>query len=49
LEICSQDPLTGWFRDGFCRTDDYDQGLHTVCATMTVDVSLSNSHIVVLF
>jgi len=35
LQICSLDPLTGWFRDGYARTDSYDRGLHTVCAEMT--------------
>jgi len=35
LEICSLDPLTGWFRDGYCRTDSNDYGVHVVCATMT--------------
>ena len=35
LELCSLDPVTGWFRDGFCRTDDNDHGVHVVCATMT--------------
>lgn len=38
LEICSTDPMTGWFRDGTCRTDDNDRGTHTVCATMTEEV-----------
>ena len=32
LEDCSQNPLTGWFRDGCCNTDKNDKGLHTVCA-----------------
>ena len=32
LENCSNNPLTGWFRDGCCNTDDKDQGVHTVCA-----------------
>ena len=32
LESCSDDPITGWFRDGCCNTDELDQGLHTVCA-----------------
>jgi uncharacterized protein (DUF2237 family) len=27
--------MTGYFRDGFCRTNETDQGLHTVCAVMT--------------
>ena len=31
LEECSQDPLTGWFRDGCCNTDENDHGIHTVC------------------
>jgi uncharacterized protein len=35
LEECSVDPLTGWFRDGSCRTDDRDLGSHTICAVMT--------------
>ena len=38
LEICSTSPMTGWFRDGTCRTDDNDRGTHTVCATMTEEV-----------
>jgi len=35
LTVCSVDPLTGWMRDGFCRTADNDHGVHTVCAHMT--------------
>ena len=31
LEICSANPLTGWYRDGCCNTDENDHGLHTVC------------------
>ena len=27
LEECSNDPLTGWFRDGCCNTDENDHGL----------------------
>jgi len=37
LEPCSSDPLTGWFRDGCCNTDDVDRGAHTVCARVTKD------------
>ena len=29
LEPCSNDPLTGWFRDGCCNTDKNDRGVHT--------------------
>lgn len=35
LVICGTDPVTGFFRDGFCNTCDADQGSHTVCAVMT--------------
>ena len=35
LEPCGTDPVTGWFRDGSCRTDDRDRGSHTVCAVMS--------------
>lgn len=35
LEGCSIDPLTGWFRDGSCRTGPGDVGSHTICAVMT--------------
>ena len=37
LAPCSHDPLTGWFRDGCCRTDANDHGSHTVCAVMTAE------------
>jgi uncharacterized protein (DUF2237 family) len=37
LASCSEDPLTGWFRDGCCRTDELDFGRHAVCAVMTED------------
>ncbi|CAN8067415.1 unnamed protein product [Agarophyton chilense] len=32
---CSAAPMTGFFRDGFCRTDERDVGKHTVCAIVT--------------
>ena len=35
LESCSNDPLTGWFRDGCCNTNKIDHGIHTVCARVT--------------
>ena len=35
LALCSENPLTGWFRDGCCNTDDADAGVHTVCAKVT--------------
>jgi len=35
LEPCSFDPLTGFFRDGYCRTAGRDPGFHAVCAVVT--------------
>lgn len=35
LAPCSLDPLTGFFRDGCCRTGPDDVGSHVVCARMT--------------
>ena len=35
LETCSSEPLTGWFRDGCCNTNEIDHGAHTVCAKVT--------------
>ncbi len=35
LESCCTSPMTGYYRDGNCSTDDSDQGSHTVCARMT--------------
>ncbi len=37
IECCCRDPLTGFYRDGYCRTGPGDRGLHTVCAVMTDD------------
>ncbi len=35
LEVCSINPMTGFFRDGCCDTGQEDIGSHTVCAVMT--------------
>ena len=35
LEHCCIDPVTGFYRDGICRTGADDTGLHVVCARMT--------------
>lgn len=35
LEICGTNPMTGFYRDGYCNTGSDDLGTHTVCATMT--------------
>jgi len=35
LVSCSEDPMTGFFRDGCCNTGDQDAGSHTVCVEVT--------------
>ena len=35
IEACCHDPVTGYFRDGFCNTDEHDFGSHVVCAEIT--------------
>lgn len=35
LKPCSMNPITGFFRDGSCNTDEEDYGSHAVCAVMT--------------
>ena len=35
LEPCGLDPLTGFYRDGCCRTGPEDLGSHTICAVVT--------------
>ena len=35
LEICNKNPMTGFFRDGCCNTNEMDVGSHTVCVIVT--------------
>jgi uncharacterized protein (DUF2237 family) len=37
LEVCSLNPMTGFFRDGCCDTSREDVGSHTVCSVMTAE------------
>ena len=37
LEPCGVDPVTGFFRDGCCRTGPDDLGSHTICAVVTAE------------
>jgi uncharacterized protein (DUF2237 family) len=37
LECCCRNPVTGYYRDGYCRTGPGDVGLHTVCVEVTED------------
>ena len=34
LDVCGCQPMTGWYRDGSCRTDGSDLGRHTVCCVV---------------
>ena len=40
LKICSLNPLTGYTRDGYCRTNETDTGNHLVCAKMDKDYKI---------
>ncbi len=35
LETCCTSPMTGFYRDGCCRTGPDDYGLHIVCVEVT--------------
>lgn len=35
LQVCSESPMTGWFRDGCCNTGQGDAGLHLICVEVT--------------
>jgi uncharacterized protein (DUF2237 family) len=37
LEVCGRKPLTGFYRDGCCRTDAEDLGSHTICAVVSAE------------
>ena len=37
LQACSFSPLTGYYRDGCCNTDEQDHGTHVVCAKVTAE------------
>ena len=47
LVPCSYDPLTGYYRDGCCNTDEHDLGSHVICAKVTqafLDFSLQHGN-----
>ncbi|MEB3313147.1 MAG: DUF2237 domain-containing protein [Cyanobacteriota bacterium] len=37
LAPCNMSPITGFYRDGCCRTGAGDVGAHVVCAEMTAE------------
>ena len=45
LDVCSMNPMTGFYRDGCCNTGEEDVGSHTVCAVVTSGfLEFSKSH-----
>jgi uncharacterized protein len=47
LVPCSYDPLTGYFRDGCCHTNEQDLGSHVICAIVSqafLDFSLQKGN-----
>jgi uncharacterized protein (DUF2237 family) len=37
LQVCGENPITGFFRDGKCNTCEEDTGSHTVCIQASQD------------
>ena len=37
LEPCGTEPVTGFYRDGCCKTGPEDLGSHTICAVVTAE------------
>lgn len=35
LQLCCSNPMTGFFRNGYCQTNAQDHGTHIVCAVLT--------------
>lgn len=35
LALCGTSPMTGFYRDGYCRTDVNDHGVHVISAVLT--------------
>jgi len=38
LQSCSEDPVTGFYRDGCCNVGPDDLGVHSVCVRLTAAV-----------
>ena len=38
IKVCSKQPMTGYYRDGYCMTGPDDYGTHTVCAKLDKEV-----------
>ncbi len=45
LQTCSTDPMTGFYRDGCCRTGKEDVGLHLVCVQVSDEFLAFSQHV----
>lgn len=43
LTCCCRKPMTGFYRDGYCRTGPGDHGMHTVCVVVSEEFLLFSS------
>ena len=44
LKSCCTNPMTGFYRNGYCQTGPQDRGKHVICAIMTEEfLSFSKS------
>jgi uncharacterized protein (DUF2237 family) len=45
LQSCSEDPVTGFYRDGCCNVGPDDLGVHSVCVRLTAEfLEFSKAH-----
>lgn len=47
LQICGLQPMTGFLRNGYCQTNELDEGVHTVCVKISnqfLKFSLANGN-----
>ena len=45
LASCGTEPMTGFYRDGSCKTGPSDIGSHTICAVMSEEFLLQQKRI----
>ena len=46
LQCCSTEPITGFFRDGYCKTNSSDQGSHVVASIISNEFLIFSKSIV---
>jgi hypothetical protein len=45
LETCGCEPMTGFYRDGSCRSEPEDLGMHTICCVVTQEFLDASAHL----